>query len=240
MFDKGQAMLLWALECQADMAPEWNEWYNLEHLPALLRVPGFLSGNRYEKCKEFSLSSMYSNFTIPQYLSFYELYDENVLQSEAYHMNRNSQAPDMRPEWTKRMLTYITKIMGGTYTPRSEIWLKNPEQSVENLLAIYLEPSDNGLGDLDQWYADRLLPCIQKSGILTASRLLGTQSSVPKVKGGVQQYAGPRRIVLTAMREEVRDESLSFLQEAWEEGRDYIGNAAAVSYYRMPLSRRKI
>lgn len=80
MFDKGQAMLFWALECPAEMIPEWNEWYNKEHIIAgLMQTPGFISFNRYEKEMEAPLDSLTPIPSMPKYLSYYELYDEHVL-----------------------------------------------------------------------------------------------------------------------------------------------------------------
>jgi hypothetical protein len=237
MFDKGQAMLLWALECQPEMAAEWNEWYNLEHLTALMQVPGFLSGNRYEQIDSSNLHPLQPRIPAPRYLSFYELYDESVLKSEAYYMNRNSLAPGMRPEWTKRMLTYITSIMGGTYFPQSDLWRNGSERSIQTLWTLYLDPLESGEEGIDQWFDDHLLPDLQKNGIVTACRLFGTQYLAPKVEGGVQQIIGPRRVVFIEVKDDFGLEKANLLQDTWSAGQDCIQNAQSVLYKRIPLSR---
>lgn len=236
MFDKGQAMLLWVLECESDITPEWNEWYNMEHLSSLLQVPGFISGNRYQQVEFSSLSPLNSSFPPPRYLSFYELYDEKVLESEAYQINRTSTGPGMRPEWTKRMLTYITTVMGGTYKPLTDTWMNVPDRTSQHLWAIYLDPVENGEEKLDQWYSDLLLPLLKRNESVKACRLIGTQQSPPKVQGGVQQLKGPRRIVLCSVQDDFNQKvQQASLKEAWDGGVDIINTAQAVLYKRMSL-----
>ena len=52
---------------------EFNEWYNKEHLPELLSVPGILSAARYEAVKGG-----------PQYLACYELESVTVMRTPAF------------------------------------------------------------------------------------------------------------------------------------------------------------
>ncbi len=60
-------------DIDAKDAPEFNEWYNKEHLPELLSVPGILSASRYEAVKGG-----------PKYLAFYELESAAVIQTPAF------------------------------------------------------------------------------------------------------------------------------------------------------------
>ena len=61
------------VDIDAKDAPEFNEWYNKEHLPELLSVPGILSAARYEAVKGG-----------PQYLACYELESVAVMQTPAF------------------------------------------------------------------------------------------------------------------------------------------------------------
>ena len=74
-----------------DIAPEaereFNEWYDTEHIPQLLEVPGFLSGRRYQAVEGK-----------PLYLALYDLTDVSVLKSDAFRQVR-----EMPTEWTKKM-----------------------------------------------------------------------------------------------------------------------------------------
>jgi hypothetical protein len=65
-------LMVWA-DIDPEYEAEFNRWYDEEHVPHLLTVPGFLSAGRYEALKGS-----------PKYLALYELEDHNVLRSAAY------------------------------------------------------------------------------------------------------------------------------------------------------------
>lgn len=58
----------------AQMEAEFNDWYNTEHLPRLISVPGMLCGRRYKK--------RWGNGS--NYLAFYEYDDEAIQATEAW------------------------------------------------------------------------------------------------------------------------------------------------------------
>jgi hypothetical protein len=73
MAQKGRGIFMVYVDIDAQHAQEFNEWYNKEHLPELLAVPGILSAARYEAIKGG-----------PKYLAFYELESVAVLQTPAF------------------------------------------------------------------------------------------------------------------------------------------------------------
>src|SRR6266851_5688886 len=79
-----------------DIAPEieaeFNAWYDTEHIPERLSVPGFLSGLRF-----VAVDGQ------PKYLALYELSDAEVRKSEAW-----KQAADS--DWTKRMRPHFHDV----------------------------------------------------------------------------------------------------------------------------------
>jgi len=83
---KGTALLMVWADVPADKEAEFNRWYNEEHIPERLAVPGFLSGARYEAVKSG-----------PKHLACYELETAAVLDSPAYKKVR-----DNPTEWTRR------------------------------------------------------------------------------------------------------------------------------------------
>ena len=48
MAQKGRGIFMVYVDIDAQHVQEFNEWYNKEHLPELLSVPGILSAARYE------------------------------------------------------------------------------------------------------------------------------------------------------------------------------------------------
>ena len=51
MAKKGRGIFMVYVDIDAQHVQEFNEWYNTEHLPELLSVPGILSAARYEAVK---------------------------------------------------------------------------------------------------------------------------------------------------------------------------------------------
>src|SRR5258708_12787146 len=51
MAQKGRGIFMVYVDIDAQHVEEFNEWYNKEHLPELLSVPGILSPARYEAVK---------------------------------------------------------------------------------------------------------------------------------------------------------------------------------------------
>src|SRR5438046_8268077 len=72
MAQKGRGIFMVYVDIDAQHVQEFNEWYNKEHLPELLSVPGILSAARYEAVKGG-----------PQYLACYELERVGVMQTPA-------------------------------------------------------------------------------------------------------------------------------------------------------------
>ena len=70
---RGTGLLMVWTDVDPEFEAEFNRWYDEEHLPRLLEVPGFLSAGRYVAVKG-----------APKYLAMYELEDHNVLRSTAY------------------------------------------------------------------------------------------------------------------------------------------------------------
>lgn len=93
---KGTGLLMVWTDVPADKEDEFNRWYNEEHLPERLAIPGFLSGARYEAVKSG-----------PKHLAYYELENVEVLQSEAYIYCSTHPTP-----WTQRC---SPNVLGTTF-----------------------------------------------------------------------------------------------------------------------------
>ncbi len=72
----------------ADCEADFNEWYNREHFPERLGVPGFVNGARYRAIHGDR-----------RYLAFYEVESLAVLQAPAYLERLNNPTP-----WTRRVM----------------------------------------------------------------------------------------------------------------------------------------
>jgi len=83
---RGSALLMVWCEVPADKEPDFNRWYNEEHLAERMSVPGFLSAARYEAVKGG-----------PKHLAVYELENAAVMASAAYKQVSENPTP-----WTQR------------------------------------------------------------------------------------------------------------------------------------------
>ncbi|GIT13468.1 MAG: hypothetical protein CM1200mP35_02880 [Chloroflexota bacterium] len=67
---KGTALLMVFVDIDTEQDADFNKWYNEEHIPDLLALPGFLNGARYEASKGG-----------PRYLACYELETAETLKT---------------------------------------------------------------------------------------------------------------------------------------------------------------
>jgi len=84
---KGTGLLMVWCDVPADKEPEFNRWYNEEHVAERMAVPGFLNAARYEAVKGG-----------PKHLAVYELESAAVLDSPAYKKVQANPTP-----WTQRV-----------------------------------------------------------------------------------------------------------------------------------------
>jgi hypothetical protein len=76
---KGAALLMVFVDIDPEYDADFNAWYDEEHMPDLLKLPGFLNAARYQASQGG-----------PRYLACYELDATEAVQSEAYqHYRRN-------------------------------------------------------------------------------------------------------------------------------------------------------
>ena len=120
MAQKGRGIFMVYVDIDAQHVQEFNKWYNEEHLPELLSVPGILSAARYEAVKGG-----------PQYLACYELESVAVMQTPAF-TNRP------RTPWGQKVSTSVigknlTRSVGEQIYPDG---VEMPERGMAPVLQI--------------------------------------------------------------------------------------------------------
>lgn len=83
-----RGLLLVMMDVDPEHEEEFNRWYNEEHVPERLSIPGFISGRRFRAIEGS-----------PKYLALYELESPEVLDSDVY----KQWVTTGQTEWTKRM-----------------------------------------------------------------------------------------------------------------------------------------
>ena len=75
----GNTILVVMMDVELGHEAEFDRWYNEEHLPERLEIPGYVSARRF-KLEEGN--------GVLKYLCIWELEDESPLESDQYKMQR--------------------------------------------------------------------------------------------------------------------------------------------------------
>ena len=97
----GHTILVVMMDVDPEHDEEFNRWYNDEHLPERLEIPGYVSARRFK---------LEEGQGVLKYLCIWELEDAGPLQSQEY------QAQNARPSQLRdRAHGYIRERMRGLY-----------------------------------------------------------------------------------------------------------------------------
>ena len=152
-------MMVWA-DVPADKEKEFNSWYNDEHLAERMRIPGFLSGARYEAVKGG-----------PKHLAVYELENIAVLEYDAYMKVRKNPT-----EWTKRCSPDVigTTFIRNVYSLIHPRTLTSAVAESEMAPALQLGRMDVPAeidADFNTWYNTIYIPNYEKvPGVIRGRR----------------------------------------------------------------------
>ena len=135
---------------------EFNAWYNTEHLPELLTLPGFLDAARYVATKGG-----------PKYLAAYELTSVEAIRSPEFSSRK-------RTPWENRMSPRVTgknrvRIVGRQIFPSM---LENPDRGMAPALQIgRMSVPDSAEAEWNEWYNTEYVPGYLKvPGVVYARR----------------------------------------------------------------------
>ena len=118
--------LLVLMDCPPTLEDEFNAWYDTEHIPERLAVPGFLTAIRYV-CLDGH----------PKYLAMYDLERFDVLESAAYKKVGYGNASP----WTKRVTSRVRvyRSAGDQVFPGNLVTRRAPRITVLRLRGLGAE-----------------------------------------------------------------------------------------------------
>ncbi len=156
MARKGKGIFMVYTDVNPKHEEEFNAWYNTEHLPELLAVPGILTAARYEATKGG-----------PKYLAVYELEGVEVLQTPEFK-NRP------RTPWGQRVSptvigTNLTRVVGQQIFPSD---LEMPDREMAPTLQIGRMSVPEAVdAEWNEWYNGAYVPGYrQVPGVIYARR----------------------------------------------------------------------
>lgn len=102
MNDRGGSpgLLLVMMEIPPEHEEEFNRWYDEEHVPERMSIPGFVRARRFRAVEGE-----------PKYLALYELENVGVLDSEEYCYWTGPG----KTEWTERILGRLRRFVRNVY-----------------------------------------------------------------------------------------------------------------------------
>jgi hypothetical protein len=95
-----KSLLLVMVDVAPDHEEELNRWYDREHIPERMAIPGFVRARRF-----VALEGR------PKYLALYDLESADVLKSKEYRYRLNQGAT----EWTRKIQAMFDPMVRNVY-----------------------------------------------------------------------------------------------------------------------------
>jgi len=147
----GDALLLVLTDVDPAWESEFNQWYDEEHVPDLLGVPGVLAARRYRAIEGE-----------PRYMAVYDLADTSVVEGPEYQRVR-AWGPGATDR-SRRIFASFRNMTRGVY--RRILTLPDPEPSdlsaAEFLLLRGLEVDPGQEEEFQDWYNTEHFPNISR------------------------------------------------------------------------------
>lgn len=144
-----RGMLFSQMQPPPELEAEFHDWYETEHIPARLALPGFREAVRY-RAVEGELDGVGS------YLACYLLDDMAELVSPAYQRLKSDPG-----ERTTRMLAAVS---GFTRYFADEISDTGPSAAPATLLSVVaFDVPDDAVPPFEQWYAHEHVPMLMQA-----------------------------------------------------------------------------
>lgn len=155
----GSGLLVVWTDVAPEFEDEFNRWYDTEHVPQLLGVPGFLSGLRYRAVEGK-----------PKYLAIYELTDEKVLKSEAFRQVR-----DNPTQWSRKIIPQFRNAQVAGFRQILSHG-EGPAKDAEFVLTVRLNTTEDHEQEFNAWYNEDHVPAlVGVPGVYCARRYVAVQ-----------------------------------------------------------------
>jgi hypothetical protein len=149
------------MQVPSELDEEFNAWYNTEHVPERMAVPGFLTARRY-----------LVEGGPGRYMAHYDLDELGVLHAEPYASISRNPTP-----WTRRIGRKLAENIRNEYELVQSIG-QAPSDAAPYALLVRIETAPEDDGELNAWYEQDHLPALQGvDGCYRARRFRATVGS---------------------------------------------------------------
>jgi len=157
---KGDGLLMVFCDVPAEQEEEFNRWYNEEHIPERLAIPGVLNAARYQAVDGG-----------PTYLACYELAAADAWYADAWQERLTHPTP-----WSQRMapsvigMSYVRNLYRRIYPPNVPLETAQAEMSPVLLVGRMSVPQELEAQFNDAYNHERLPLCLRIPGYIRARR----------------------------------------------------------------------
>ena len=187
---------------------EFNDWYDHEHIPLRMAVPGFLSAQRYRVSGA------------PHYLVVYEMQSAAVLQSPSYQRVKNH--PSERTARMLRSVKGFSRYLGEHIRVETRT-AADAAIDAPALYAVCIEVPADRQRDFDDWHDNDHVPLLLECKDWLMVRSFHITSGEPKSWTHLAlHYLADVRALQSAQRERARSSPrhARLAQERWFQGYD--------------------
>jgi hypothetical protein len=152
--ERGKHLLTVFADIPSDIEDDFNNWYNTQHIPERLAIPGFQSAARYVSLGPEPLTPRLRDAckATPKYLALYELEDASVLETPAYTALR-----DKADDWDRRIMPKL-QVEARTVYEHILSCGEAPETHAPILFTARIDVSPEIEDEFNQWYDHDHLP----------------------------------------------------------------------------------
>jgi hypothetical protein len=155
-------LAVWMQPTAANEA-EFNHWYDDEHVPERMALPGFLAARRYVNLREG-----------PKYIALYELADAGALTSDGYQKVRKEPTP-----LTRKVTGEVTTNVRNEYELIKSVGPDSLEPA-PFLYMVMLETDAAHDTELNQWYDTEHLAALAGVPGVRGARRYRSHHAVPR------------------------------------------------------------
>jgi hypothetical protein len=157
-----KGVLFMAFDFSTARADEFHDWYDLEHVPERLRVPGFLNAERWIDDANPHI-----------HVATYDLDSVGVLETPAYRAVGGGN----QSVWTKRITSMCGRIMrfeGEQLVPGDQ----TAAAAAGALLVASMTPDPDAEAEFNEWYDNEHLPqLLTVPGVIGGRRFRATDTA---------------------------------------------------------------
>jgi hypothetical protein len=188
--DKKGTVLVVRMDPPAGKEAEWNNWYDKEHIPSRLALPGFLAIRRFELAPGLPESFVVPG---PKYLTVIELASRDAVKSKEFTSLRRQEA-DLSSDSFEVMNNNLPNRFAGVFEqvfPEEEEY-RIPDDAKFLLAVGHADLPPEVIDEYNAWYNTEHIPSyLEIPGVLNARRFMLAKgdSGIPSGVSGPQFIA---------------------------------------------------